>query len=158
MSTDCILIASKKYNIYNLGILACRLDFCNWLNENRHLYRYVLFSDEAQFTRDGINNTRNSHVWAELNPHPTMETNFQHHCSINLWGCSARLADRFIHFSGMLDWCGLSAVCFYKKNCRSYLRMFLWRWDTVWCSSIMAHLLASTMQWWIWMCISLRDG
>jgi hypothetical protein len=61
------------------------LDFCNWLNENLHLYRYILFSDEAQFTWDGINNTRNSHVWAKLNPHPTIETNFQHHFSINLW-------------------------------------------------------------------------
>jgi hypothetical protein len=55
------------------------------LNENRHLYRYILFGMEAQFTRDGINNTHNSHVWAELNSHPTMETNFQHRFSINLW-------------------------------------------------------------------------
>jgi hypothetical protein len=47
------------------GDTARRLDFCNWLNENRHLYCYILFRDEAQFTRDGINNT---HVWAELIP------------------------------------------------------------------------------------------
>jgi hypothetical protein len=80
------------------GDPARRLDFCNWLNENRHLYRYILFSDEAQFTRDGINNTRNSHVSAELNPHPTMETNFQHHFSINLW-CDVlhyQLIDSFV--------------------------------------------------------------
>jgi hypothetical protein len=67
------------------GDPAHRLDFCNWLNEKRHLYRYILFSDEAQFTWDGINNTHNSHVWAELNPHPTMETSFQHCFSMNLW-------------------------------------------------------------------------
>jgi hypothetical protein len=48
------------------------------------LYRYILFSDEAQFTWDDINNTRNSDVWAELNPHPTKEINFQHRFSINL--------------------------------------------------------------------------
>jgi hypothetical protein len=45
----------------------------------------MVFSDEAQFTRDGINNTCSSHVWAEVNPLPTMETNFQHHFSIKLW-------------------------------------------------------------------------
>jgi hypothetical protein len=67
------------------GDPARRLDFCKWLNESRHLYRYVLFSDEAQFTRDGINNTRSSHVWAELNPHPKIETNFQRRFIINLW-------------------------------------------------------------------------
>jgi hypothetical protein len=61
------------------------LHFCNWLSKNRHLYLYILFSDEAQFTQNGINNTCNSHVWAELNCHPTMETNFQHCFSINLW-------------------------------------------------------------------------
>jgi hypothetical protein len=61
------------------------MDFCNRLNEDRHLYRYILFSDKAQFTWDGINNTCNSHVWAELNPHPSMETNFQYRFSINLW-------------------------------------------------------------------------
>jgi hypothetical protein len=66
------------------GDPAHRLDFCNWLNENRHLYHYILASDKAQFTRHGIN-THNSHVWAELNPHPAMESNFQHRFSINLW-------------------------------------------------------------------------
>jgi hypothetical protein len=24
-----------------------------------------MFTDEAQFNRDGVNNTRNSHVWAD---------------------------------------------------------------------------------------------
>jgi hypothetical protein len=28
------------------------------------------------------------------------------------------------------------------------LRMFLWQWDTIWCSSMTAHVLTSTMQWW----------
>jgi hypothetical protein len=64
---------------------AHRLDFCNRLNENWHLYRYILFIDEAQFTRDGINNIHNSHVWAGLNPHPTVKTNYQHRFIINLW-------------------------------------------------------------------------
>jgi hypothetical protein len=58
------------------------------------LYRFILFSDEAQFTLDGVNNTHNSHVWAEINPHATVETTFQHRFSVNVW-CGV-LHDRLI--------------------------------------------------------------
>ena len=34
---------------------------------------------------DGINNTRNSHNWAQDNPHGTIETNFQTRFSVNVW-------------------------------------------------------------------------
>jgi len=39
-----------------------RLNFCKWLNGSRQLHRYIMFTDEAQFNRDGVNNTYNSHV------------------------------------------------------------------------------------------------
>ena len=42
-----------------------RLGFCKWLNGSRQLHRYILFTDEAQFNLDGVNNTHNSHVWAD---------------------------------------------------------------------------------------------
>jgi hypothetical protein len=58
------------------------------------LYRFILFSDEAQFTRDGVYNTHNSHVWAEINPHATVETNFQHRFSVNV--CCGVLHDQLI--------------------------------------------------------------
>ena len=45
----------------------------------------ILFIDEATFTRNGINNTRNSHRWSHENPHGTVETNFQRRFSINVW-------------------------------------------------------------------------
>ena len=35
--------------------------------------------------RDGVNNTHNSHVWADENPHVTVESNFQQHFSVNVW-------------------------------------------------------------------------
>ena len=38
-----------------------------------------------QFNRDGVNNTHNSHVWADENPHATVESNFQQHFSVNVW-------------------------------------------------------------------------
>jgi len=31
-----------------------RLGFCKWLNGSRELHRYILFTDEVQFNRDGV--------------------------------------------------------------------------------------------------------
>ena len=47
------------------GDSAERLEFCKWLNGSHQLHRYILFTDEAQFNQDGVNNTHNSHVWAD---------------------------------------------------------------------------------------------
>jgi len=47
---------------------AQRLEFCKWLNGSRQFHRYILFTDEAQLNRDGVNNTHNSHVWTDENP------------------------------------------------------------------------------------------
>lgn len=49
------------------------------------MHRCILFTDEAQFTRDGINNFHNEHHWSEENPHATFERNFQHRFSVNVW-------------------------------------------------------------------------
>jgi len=44
-----------------------------------------MFTDESQFNRDGVNNTHNSHVWADENRHTTVESNFQQRFSVNVW-------------------------------------------------------------------------
>jgi len=49
------------------------------------LHCYILFTDEAQFNRNGVNNLHNSHVWADENPHATVESNFQLRFSVNVW-------------------------------------------------------------------------
>jgi len=67
------------------GDFAERLEFCKLLNGSRELHRYILFTDELQFNRDGVNNTNNSHVWADVNPHATAESNFQQRFSVNVW-------------------------------------------------------------------------
>jgi len=67
------------------GNFAQRLEFCKWLNGSRQLRRYILFTDEAPFNRDGANNTHNSHVLADENPHATVESNFQLRFSVNVW-------------------------------------------------------------------------
>jgi len=62
-----------------------RLEFCKWLNGSCQLHRYILFTDEVQFNSDGVNNTHNSHMWADENPHATVESNFQLRFSVNVW-------------------------------------------------------------------------
>jgi len=67
------------------GDFAERLEFCKWLNGSRELHRYILFIDEAQFNHDSVDNTHNSHVWADENHHATVENNFQLRFSVNVW-------------------------------------------------------------------------
>jgi len=67
------------------GDFAERLEFCKLLNGSGDLHRYILFNDEAQFNGDSINNTHNSHVWADENHHATVESNFQLRFSVNVW-------------------------------------------------------------------------
>lgn len=63
-----------------------RLGFCQWFLGQHHDFRWnVLFTDEAQFTRDGINNFHNQHNWAINNPHGIVEANNQHRFSLNVW-------------------------------------------------------------------------
>lgn len=45
-----------------------------------------LFTDEAEFTRDGINNFHNQHFWALENPHEIIESRHQQKFSLNVWG------------------------------------------------------------------------
>ena len=66
------------------GDFAVRLEFCKWRNGSRELHRYILFTDESQFNHDGVNNTHNSHVWGDENPHATVESNFQLRFSVNV--------------------------------------------------------------------------
>ena len=47
------------------------MDFCHWIKVHPGLLSVVLFSDEASFTRDGVNNLRNVHTWSHVNPHET---------------------------------------------------------------------------------------
>ena len=72
----------SECNISDLAILLRGLNFAKCLNGSRELHRYSMFTDESHFNRDGVNNTRNSHVWADDNPHATVESNFQQRFSV----------------------------------------------------------------------------
>lgn len=66
-----------------------RLAFVNWFLQQRALQpefpALVLFTDEASFSREGIVNTHNNHVWAEDNPHATFIHGHQERFTVNLW-------------------------------------------------------------------------
>lgn len=68
-----------------------RTNFCNWfLNQQPYepvnFAWHVLYTDEAQFTRDGINNFHNQHLWDMQNPHGIIEGRHQRTFSCNVWG------------------------------------------------------------------------
>jgi len=64
---------------------AQRMDLCHWITAHLELLNVILFTDEASFTRDGINNSRNSRTWSHDNPHEKSVTKFQKRFSVNVW-------------------------------------------------------------------------
>jgi len=67
------------------GDHAQRMDLWHWIKAHPELLCVILFSDEASFTRDGVNNLRNVHTWSHDNPHETSVTNFQGRFTVNVW-------------------------------------------------------------------------
>ena len=45
-----------------------RIQFCNWVLNNRELIPHVLWSDESYFTLDGLVNRHNCIIWSFANP------------------------------------------------------------------------------------------
>lgn len=66
-----------------------RVSFCNWLcqqNTRNVLFpSCILFSDEATFTRNGVTNLHNTHLWANENPRAVIQTHHQVHFKVNVW-------------------------------------------------------------------------
>lgn len=66
-----------------------RLQFCRWfLRKHIEIPNFssiVLATDEATFTRNGISNCHNSHIWAVENPRAVRRNHFQYRFSINVW-------------------------------------------------------------------------
>jgi hypothetical protein len=61
-----------------------RLDLRQWVIANHQLIPFILFTDEARFTRECINNTHNSYWWSDKNPHAIVEGNSQHRISAHV--------------------------------------------------------------------------
>lgn len=67
-----------------------RITFCQWAQnqaaENENFFKFVLFTDECTFHRNGFVNRHNFHFYDTDNPHRVFVNNFQHRWSINVWG------------------------------------------------------------------------
>ena len=75
-----------------------RVQFSRWMlnhvHEDRDFSSYILFTDEAHFTQEGVFNQHNLHQWREENPRAIREHGFQHRYSVNVW--AGILGDRII--------------------------------------------------------------
>lgn len=67
-----------------------RLEYCRWLlmehARDRNFIAKILFTDESSFTREGILNLHNNHIWATENPNALVESNHQYQFKLNVWG------------------------------------------------------------------------
>jgi hypothetical protein len=65
-----------------------RVMFCQWFlhqsGTNLNIPVIVIFTDEAQFTGDGIQKFHNQHLWADENPHAILPLHHQQLFSINI--------------------------------------------------------------------------
>jgi hypothetical protein len=64
-----------------------RVVFCQWLLGkfvvNTQFVANIPFTDEAGFTREGIVNSYNTHIWADDNPRTTVAPRDQHQQHLN---------------------------------------------------------------------------
>jgi len=75
----------KRVQHLEPGDHAQRMNLCHWIKVHPELLSVILFSDEASFTRDGVNNLRTVHKWSHDNPNETSVTNFQMRFTVNVW-------------------------------------------------------------------------
>lgn len=66
-----------------------RAQFCRDLlrrdEEDPDFLKAILWTDESQFTRDGVTNFHNLHAWEHENPHHKKPASFQRRFSVNVW-------------------------------------------------------------------------
>ena len=71
------------------GDYIARVEFCQWVRdkvqEDGEFLKRVLFTDECSFTRTGLFNCHNEHIWSSDNPLAIKESHFQHRWRINVW-------------------------------------------------------------------------
>lgn len=74
-----------------------RVEFCEWMIQKcvdiPDFLKILLYTDEASFTRDGVFNMHNTHIWSDENPHAIRETGHQRKFSINVW---AGIIDQYL--------------------------------------------------------------
>ncbi|KFM62783.1 hypothetical protein X975_16257, partial [Stegodyphus mimosarum] len=66
-----------------------RVAFCEWLLQQQNIdngfIAHILCTDESFFTRDGVFNHHNSHMWSQVNPYAVRPQKHQERWSLNVW-------------------------------------------------------------------------
>lgn len=65
-----------------------RQEFVQWLWKIRRdpdFPKFILFTDEGLFIREGVFNYHNSYVWTDDNSHAKRMENYQERFNINIW-------------------------------------------------------------------------
>ncbi|CAK1595201.1 unnamed protein product [Parnassius mnemosyne] len=84
----------RPYKVYKVQALVTgdhdrRRIFCRWLLDQQQrvpgFIEHVIWMDESTFTRNGLWNRRNTHVYSEVNPHAVRQTGHQTRWSVNVW-------------------------------------------------------------------------
>lgn len=81
----------KPYKIHKVqhlhpGDHGRRLEFCYLLlNEGLELLKLIIWTDEANFSNNGMSNRRNTHYWSRVNPVVVRDGGYQRRFSINVW-------------------------------------------------------------------------
>lgn len=78
----------QRVQALNVDDYAPRVQFATWFlqqDAEQELASKVLFTDEAAFTREGMFNVHNQHVWANVNPHATRQRGHQVRFTVNVW-------------------------------------------------------------------------
>lgn len=69
--------------------LQSRLEFANWIlikcDEDKDFLSNVLWTDEANFCRNGHVNLHNAHYWSATNPHWLLQSRHQYQWSFSVW-------------------------------------------------------------------------
>lgn len=84
----------RAYHIHKVQALVPgdrqrRVAYCRWLldqqRRNAAFVSHVIWTDESTFTRNGMWNRRNEHIWSHHNPYAIQETGHQTRWSVNVW-------------------------------------------------------------------------
>lgn len=66
-----------------------RLEYCLWLQgeylNNRNFLKYILYTDEATFTTNGVVTSQNIRMWSDQNPHWIVQCKRQYSQKVNVW-------------------------------------------------------------------------
>jgi hypothetical protein len=135
-----------RYHIHSIQHLELwdyevRLQFCRWTNTHLKQCPLILFTDEAQFTCDRVNNKHNTHSWSPGNPHMTV-INWQNKFSINIWWgiIFNKLTGPHI-FEHCLT--GQMYLNLLQNECLFLLKTFLWWHNSVCTYMIQLHHISA---------------